>query len=466
MIKLKKTLAAGLAALLCLGTLFTKPEISVKTTDLTAYAASETTLSDLPGDYQYAADWIWNNRILAEKSVEAWNIIYDQIVAGDGTLNYIVRWQSYKTITLQQRQNIQQVLEKSINEWTNWLVGYDDWPFEHVNVKIVGWAVIDENCLLDRQPYETVYTDTIPYDNSYDISAGMGDSSIPNVVPALPNEIFRYEHWADKSYEYPGGYENRFDMHLHATQGLIDIGGYGYYWGQQLSDNAILGLCDGTVSAHVLQHEMGHGFGLTDFYGGEGESDGFPPGGFPGGGTSIMMAGSSSVITDFDGWFFRYVWSKIKEESGRFDLSEPTQPPVENTSYAGFTDTISDIGSGYVTFSQNGTYYFSGDYYDSDEQKNLSNYETGDKITVNFSYYTDTNKIVHIDSLTLESNIRDDIVKGDVNADKQFNVTDLVMLQKWLLGTGDLTDWKAGDLYEDDVINVFDLCLMKRELIE
>lgn len=69
--KFKKSIAIGLASALCFSTMFTTQfDIPVKTTDLTAYA--ETTLSDLPGDYQYAADWIWDNRILGEKSVEAW----------------------------------------------------------------------------------------------------------------------------------------------------------------------------------------------------------------------------------------------------------------------------------------------------------------------------------------------------------------------------------------------------------
>ena len=80
----------------------------------------------------------------------------------------------------------------------------------------------------------------------------------------------------------------------------------------------MLGLIDGTTRQHILLREMGHGFGLPDYYGGEGESDGFPPGGFPGGENSIMMAGSSQKITDFDGWFFRYLWSKLKSEDGRF----------------------------------------------------------------------------------------------------------------------------------------------------
>lgn len=58
-------------------------------------------------------------------------------------------------------------------------------------------------------------------------------------------------------------------------------------------------------------------------------------------------------------------------------------------------------------------------------------------------------------------------VRGDINADGEFNISDAVILQKWLLAVPDvkLNNWKAGDLCEDDMLNVFDLCLMKRELV-
>ena len=58
-------------------------------------------------------------------------------------------------------------------------------------------------------------------------------------------------------------------------------------------------------------------------------------------------------------------------------------------------------------------------------------------------------------------------VKGDVNADGEFSVADVVLLQKWLLAVPEieLADWKAADLCEDGVLNVFDLCMMKYELI-
>ena len=55
---------------------------------------------------------------------------------------------------------------------------------------------------------------------------------------------------------------------------------------------------------------------------------------------------------------------------------------------------------------------------------------------------------------------------GDVNNDGEFNVADVVLLQKWLLAVPDthLANWKAVDFCNDNVLNVFDLCLMKQEL--
>lgn len=57
-------------------------------------------------------------------------------------------------------------------------------------------------------------------------------------------------------------------------------------------------------------------------------------------------------------------------------------------------------------------------------------------------------------------------IKGDVNKDGSFTVADLVMLEKWLLGSGDITDWKAGDLYDDDILDVYDMCLMRGKITE
>lgn len=59
-------------------------------------------------------------------------------------------------------------------------------------------------------------------------------------------------------------------------------------------------------------------------------------------------------------------------------------------------------------------------------------------------------------------------VRGDVNADGAFNIADAVLLQNWLLTVPDakLKNWKAGDLYDDNRLDVFDLTLMKRMLVK
>nr|MDE6780448.1 dockerin type I repeat-containing protein [Ruminococcus sp.] len=57
-------------------------------------------------------------------------------------------------------------------------------------------------------------------------------------------------------------------------------------------------------------------------------------------------------------------------------------------------------------------------------------------------------------------------VTGDVNADNEFTVADLVTMQNWLIGNGTLDNWKSGDLNKDNVIDVFDLCMMKKLFIQ
>ena len=59
-------------------------------------------------------------------------------------------------------------------------------------------------------------------------------------------------------------------------------------------------------------------------------------------------------------------------------------------------------------------------------------------------------------------------LQGDVNADGEFTVTDVVLLQNWLLAKPytELANWKAGDLCEDGKLDVFDFIAMKKLLIE
>ena len=61
----------------------------------------------------------------------------------------------------------------------------------------------------------------------------------------------------------------------------------------------------------------------------------------------------------------------------------------------------------------------------------------------------------------------DCLIKGDVNGDDVFNVADVAEFQKYLLsGTDTSENLKSADFNEDNALDVFDLCLMKKFLVE
>ncbi len=90
-------------------------------------------------------------------------------------------------------------------------------------------------------------------------------------------------------------------------------------------------------------------------------------------------------------------------------------------------------------------------WWDSSEKQ-----ESGDVINVSYKSI----------QLVYEYENKTSQVKGDVNADGKFTIADLVMIQKWILGSGKLTDWKAGDMDNNEIIDVFDVCLMRIELVK
>ncbi len=72
--------------------------------------------------------------------------------------------------------------------------------------------------------------------------------------------------------------------------------------------------------------------------------------------------------------------------------------------------------------------------------------------------------LTYLLSLTEEK----ETVKGDANADGKFGVADLVTLSKYILNSNDANtsiDWKAADLCKDNVLDSFDLVLMRRLVV-
>lgn len=55
-----------------------------------------------------------------------------------------------------------------------------------------------------------------------------------------------------------------------------------------------------------------------------------------------------------------------------------------------------------------------------------------------------------------------EILTGDANKDGEFNILDIITLQKWLLGSDDLPNWQAVDFNQDGMITIFDFVLAKK----
>ncbi|MCD7812082.1 MAG: leucine-rich repeat protein [Ruminococcus sp.] len=68
---------------------------------------------------------------------------------------------------------------------------------------------------------------------------------------------------------------------------------------------------------------------------------------------------------------------------------------------------------------------------------------------------------------TTQTTTTNDFLPGDCNNDGLFSISDVVLLQRWLLNVSgtSLNNWEAADLCEDGQINAFDLCVMKQMLL-
>ncbi|GMF56737.1 unnamed protein product [Phytophthora fragariaefolia] len=242
-------------------------------------------------------DWVWEHRIgpNADLSKESnWNVmanknwLMDHFVHNKGSMNYCVRWDTDNTLSRSVASEFKGVLERHFNAWNDWLVGYNCWPFTELKVNMVGFAA--------RQASQFEWTD----DSLGTIYEGNVDS---DGVPQCPDECHRFYDnvnnvWSDTR-SCKG---DPFDVSLWLKEDIPY--GFGYDWGQEVSlNNTMQNLYDRNIM--FIGHEIGHGFGLPDFYGLEDK----PATDFP---NSIMMAYSSTTITPSDGWMLRRVLDRVR----------------------------------------------------------------------------------------------------------------------------------------------------------
>ncbi|CAI4213278.1 unnamed protein product [Parascedosporium putredinis] len=85
-------------------------------------------------------------------------------------------------------------------------------------------------------------------------------------------------------------------------------------WGQQVGREYYMNNLN-TENIHILLHEIGHTYGLDDFY------DWTPTGVS----NFIMLAGSAAQVTEFDYWMLRNWWTELSRNRGwQTGSSNPT----------------------------------------------------------------------------------------------------------------------------------------------
>ncbi|WP_239138235.1 cellulose-binding domain-containing protein [Actinoplanes regularis] len=218
------------------------------------------------------------------------NYLFDQVMAANGSINYCVRWESTATVTATLRDQIQTALQRQFQKWVDQLnengTGWNNWPYKQIPVKVVGWAVRDRSQLQWS-------------DSSVDIYVNDLNEGAPQCSPPCG----RFFHQDGNYSGCPGGAAHHYDMSLWLTDGMT--GGAGGDWGQRIGKEYYVGALS-SENIHILLHEIGHSWGLNDFY----DFDPLPSEGF------VMKAGSATQITVFDKWMLRDFWRHLKNRYG------------------------------------------------------------------------------------------------------------------------------------------------------
>ncbi|KAF1362480.1 hypothetical protein EJ07DRAFT_174908 [Lizonia empirigonia] len=218
-----------------------------------------------------ALDQVWQQTLKEmPDGLKDRNWITVQLIANNGSMNYCVRWNTdAHNSTAADRTKITAALQRSLQKWFNVLVSFEGFPLTKLTVKTIGYAVKDKSIIQGSTTGLDIYT-TADADGFLECDT----------------RCYRGAHLDDPNgiSLCPGGEESRYDISLWLDSSLE---------GRQHSYD-------------ILLHEMGHGFGLLEFYDW-----------VPSGQTSfIMMAGSAMEITEFDVWMLRDWYRKLKVVRG------------------------------------------------------------------------------------------------------------------------------------------------------
>ncbi|KAL4917361.1 hypothetical protein BDW62DRAFT_201791 [Aspergillus aurantiobrunneus] len=253
---------------------------------------------DPPSDLVTPLQEVWDHQIETYTDALGFeNYGFDQVIAAGGKINYCVRWDSSQSVSAAQREQIAAAASRSFNKWISGLAGFDGWPYDSVEVNVVGWAVTDESLLEGDTSGIDIYTDT-------DAEG----------IPQCDEACGRFFHQDGDYSGCAAGADRHYDESLWLTDGFE--GGAGGDWGQRMGTEYFLQNID-AENIHIYLHEIGHTFALDDFY------DWTPTGVS----NFIMLAGSATEITEFDYWMVRDWWRNLKD---RYDLSSVSSSAPSN----------------------------------------------------------------------------------------------------------------------------------------
>ena len=348
------------------------------TQNTTIYArwtpATVLNMNDIPPAFKENFDWLRNQRhdngipgynngnpervfFNANGAIRQRNSLFHMIWEGNGTINWVVRWESDRVVTLTERRNMAQMLHESINIWARPLQGMPGWPFGEIEVVVVGWAVRNADVIQDRHPNEQIWVNA-------NNSTPLGEAS--ELIASAPNTMSRFANFGgsgnvNRVYNYPEGLHNRFDLYQWCTKGFG--GTAGGDWGVRASDIHVIGYGTGVNAqgannlSGVQTHGVGHAFGLYDLYGGDATLNLRRPPNTTvpdNAGNNLFGQGQLRTVMDiayngplniYDQWQIRYYWDWVR--SG-------TQTSVtSNSFFQTHSVTVNSTGTG---ASGNGNY--------------------------------------------------------------------------------------------------------------
>jgi hypothetical protein len=138
------------------------------------------------------------------------NFLFNIVMANKGKLNFCVRWESKQKAPPETRKLIDQFLARHVKRWMDLMVGYDDWPYKNVPVKVVGWTAKSKNLVPDFK------------NATFEGRLYTGKDSEGH--PTCNEECRRWSHREGKYPKCPGGNNWHYDLDFRLIDGYKGAG--------------------------------------------------------------------------------------------------------------------------------------------------------------------------------------------------------------------------------------------------